>query len=37
MTNELIGLAYVRKAHSERGTVLTTSEGSKIKVASLLR
>ena len=36
-TNELIGLAYVRKAHSEWGTVLTTSEGLKIKVAPLSR
>ena len=36
-TTELIGLAYVRKAHSELGTVLTTSEGLKIKVAPLAR
>ncbi len=36
-TNELIGLAYVRKAHSEWGTVLPTSEGSQIKVAPLVR
>ena len=33
-TNHLIGLAYVRKAHSKSGSVLTTAEGPKIKIVS---
>ena len=31
-TNELIGLAYLRKTHTQPGTVMTTSEGSSLQI-----
>jgi len=31
-TNELIGLAYLRKTHTQPGSVMTTSEGSSLQI-----
>ena len=32
-TNELIGLAYLRKTHTQPGSVVTTSEGSNLRIS----